>query len=162
VAKSNPIELAAEIVTAFVSNNSVPRSELSALFETVHTAVRRLADGTETPPAVEAQAPAVSIHKSVTPDYLICLDDGRKFKTMRLHLAKLGMTPEQYRVKWNLPADYPMVAANYAALRSAMAKKIGLGQIRKKAVARTSDAPPSASKRKGGRPRKAAAEPSAS
>jgi predicted transcriptional regulator len=163
VAISNPIELAAEIVTAFVSHNSVPRSELSALFETVHAAVTRLGDGTQSAlAAIETKAPAVSVRKSVTPDYLICLDDGKRFKSLRRHLSALGMTPEQYRVKWNLPADYPMVAANYAALRSAMAKKIGLGQIRKKAVARTSDAPPSASKRKGGRPRKAAAEPSAS
>jgi predicted transcriptional regulator len=163
VAISNPIELAAEIVTAFVSHNSVPRSELSALFETVHAAVRRLGDGTESAlAAIETKAPAVSARKSVTPDYLICLDDGKRFKSLRRHLSALGMTPEQYRVKWNLPADYPMVAANYATLRSAMAKKIGLGQIRKKAVARTSDAPRSASKRKGGRPRNAAAEPSAS
>ena len=161
MATSNPIELAADIVTAFVSHNSVPRSELSALFETVHAAVKSLAEGGAVAPA-ELQAPAVSIRKSVTPDYLICLDDGLKFKSLRRHLSTLGMTPDQYRVKWNLPADYPMVAANYAALRSAMAKKIGLGQIRKKAIVRTSDAPPSASKRKGGRPRKAAAEPSAS
>ena len=77
----------------------------------------------------------MSIRKSVTPDYLICLDDGLKFRSLRLHLTTLGMTPEQYRLKWNLPGDYPMVASNYAAQRSALAKKIGLGQLRKKPVA---------------------------
>jgi len=95
VAIENPIELAAEIVSAFVSNNSVPRSELSALFETVHAAVRRLADGADSPTPIEAQAPAISIRKSVTPDYLICLDDGKQFKSLRRHLRGLGMTPEQ-------------------------------------------------------------------
>ena len=96
--------------------------------------------------------PAVSVRKSITPDYLICLDDGRKFKSLRRHLTALGMTPEQYRAKWNLPADYPMVAANYAAQRSAMAKKIGLGQFRKNAAAAQ---PAIFGKRKAGRPRKA-------
>ncbi|MGO9004706.1 MAG: MucR family transcriptional regulator [Beijerinckiaceae bacterium] len=129
---SNSIELAAEIVAAFVSNNSVPTSELSALIQAVHTAVTGLAHGGESaPPQVEAKAPAVSVRKSITPDYLVCLDDGRKFKSLRRHLTALGMTPEQYRAKWNLSADYPMVAANYAAQRSALAKKIGLGQLRK-------------------------------
>ena len=77
----------------------------------------------------------MSIRKSVTPDYLICLDDGRQFKSLRRHLTALGMTPEQYRQKWNLPSDYPMVASNYAAQRSALAKNIGFGQLRKKRVA---------------------------
>src|SRR5277367_2424480 len=132
----NPIELTAEIVTAFVSNNSVPPGELSALIQTVHAAVTRLADGGESsaPTPVEAQAPAVAIRKSVTSDYLICLEDGKQFKSLRRHLTALGMTPHQYRQKWQLPADYPMVAANYAAQRSEMAKKIGLGQNRKKAI----------------------------
>jgi hypothetical protein len=100
---------------------------------------------------------AVSIRKSVSPDYLICLDDGKRFKALRRHLSTLGMTPEQYRAKWNLPADYPMVAANYAAQRSALAKKIGLGQLRKKTV--PAPLPPaSVSKRKAARPRKAKAK----
>ena len=77
---------------------------------------------------VEAKAPAVPVRKSVTPDYVICLEDGKKFKSMRRHLTQLGLTPEQYREKWNLPSDYPMVAPKYAAERSAMAKRIGLGQ----------------------------------
>ena len=158
---TNPIELAAEIVTAFVSNNSVPRSELSALFETVHTAVRRLVDGEPAAPAVEALTPMVPVRKSVTPDYLICLDDGKRFKALRRHLNVLGMTPEQYREKWDLPKDYPMVAANYAARRSELAKKIGLGQKRRNIGAAPSEPTPTVAKPKGGRARKAAAQPSA-
>ena len=157
MATINPVELTAEIVAAFVSNNSVPPGELSALIQTVHAAVVRLAKGEESaPPPVEAQAPAVSIRKSVTPDYLICLDDGKQFKSLRRHLTALGLSPDQYRVKWNLPHDYPMVAPNYAAQRSALAKKIGLGQMRKKAVAPKSAASPKDAKRKLRRPRKAA------
>ena len=136
VATSDPIELAAEILTAFVANNSVPRAELAALFEGLHATLKKLAGGGEIASAVvDPPAPAVSIRKSVTPDYLICLDDGLKFKSLRRHLTALGMTPEQYRAKWSLPAGYPMVAANYAAQRSALAKNSGLGQWRKKAVA---------------------------
>jgi predicted transcriptional regulator len=136
VTTSNPIELAAEIVTAFVSNNSLPRGELPALIEVVNAAVRRLAQRGEVVEAViDAPAPAVSIRKSITPGYLICLDDGKRFKSLRRHLAKLGMTPEQYREKWNLSADYPMVAPNYAAERSALAKNMGLGHLRKNPVA---------------------------
>src|SRR5271170_5583137 len=151
--KSHPTEMAAEIVAAFVSNNSVPRSELSALFETVHAAVKRLAEGGAVASA-EAPAPAVSIRKSVSPDYLI-LDDGLKFKSLRRHLSTLGMTPDQYRAKWNLPGDYPMVASNYAARRSELAKKIGFGHLRKKALLAPPSLPPaSVSKRKAARPRK--------
>jgi predicted transcriptional regulator len=162
VSTVNPIELTAEIVSAFVSNNSVPPGELSALIQTVHAAVTRLADGGESsaPRPVEAQTPAVSIRKSVTPDYLICLDDGKKFKSLKRHLAKIGLTPDQYRVKWNLPYDYPMVAPNYAVQRSALAKKIGLGQ--KKPVVPKSDTSPSVGQRKPRRSRKTAAESTAS
>jgi predicted transcriptional regulator len=135
--KSNPVELAAEIVAAFVSYNPVPKSELPALIEAIHSAVDRLEKGLESaPPQAPVKAPAVSIRKSITPDYLICLEDGKQYKSLRRHLAGLGLTPEQYREKWGLPSDYPMVAPNYAALRSAMAKKIGLGQTRQKADAR--------------------------
>ena len=135
MATSDPIELAAEILTAFVANNSVPRAELAALFEGLHAALKRLRDGGEVAPAdIEKPTPAVSIRRSVTPDYLICLDDGRQFKSLRRHLGALGMTPEQYRQKWNLPSDYPMVASNYAAQRSAMAKNLGFG-LREKPVA---------------------------
>jgi predicted transcriptional regulator len=127
VATSDPIEVAVEIVAAFVSYNAVPISELPTLLQSVHSAVNRVTETVTTPPS-----PAVAIRKSVTPDYLICLEDGRRFKSMRRHLALLGMTPEQYRAKWGLPPTYPMVAPNYAAQRSAMAKNIGLGQLRKK------------------------------
>ena len=134
---SSPIELAAGVVAAFVSNNSVPIGELPALIQAVHTSVKRLAEGPEsTAPQVEVKAPAVPIRKSVTPEYLICLEDGKHFKSLRRHLAALGLTPEQYREKWGLPTDYPMVAPNYAAQRSALAKSIGFGQTRRKAEAR--------------------------
>jgi predicted transcriptional regulator len=139
MAKSNPVELAAEIVAAFVSNNPLPKGELPALIHAVHSAVERLAAEPESaPPQVEAKAPAVPIRRSITPDFLICLDDGKRFKSLRRHLAGLGQTPEQYREKWNLPFDYPMVAPNYAAQRSALAKQIGLGQIPRKAGVRKS------------------------
>ena len=128
MATPNSVELAAEVVAAFISNNPLPRGELPALIQTVHSAVERLGKGLESaPPQVEMKSPAVPIRKSVTPDYLICLEDGKKFKSLRRHLAGLGLTPEQYRKKWKLPFDYPMVAPNYAAQRSAMAKQIGLG-----------------------------------
>ena len=87
---------------------------------------------------IEEKTPAVPIRKSITPDFLICLDDGKRFKSLRRHLTRLGLTPEQYREKWNLPFDYPMAAPNYAAQRSALAKQIGLGQIRLKAGVRKS------------------------
>jgi MucR family transcriptional regulator, transcriptional regulator of exopolysaccharide biosynthesis len=135
---SNPIELAAGVVAAFVSNNSVPVGELPALIQAVHTSIKSLAEGLEsTAPKVEAKVPAVSIRKSVTADYLICLEDGKHFKSLRRHLTTLGMTPEQYREKWSLPDNYPMVAPNYAAQRSALAKSMGLGQVRDRTGART-------------------------
>ena len=133
---SNPVDLAAEIVSAFVAHNSLRSADLPTLIESVHAGLVKIANGVanvEEPPAPTA---AVTIRKSITPDYLICLDDGRKFKSLRRHLAGLGMTPEQYRAKWSLPSDYPMVAPNYAAQRSVLAKKIGLGQFRKSAGAR--------------------------
>jgi len=136
VTKVNPTEVTAEIVAAFVSNNFLKMGELAAVIETVHAAVKRLQEGTEAAPAViEAPAPAVSIRKSVTPDYLICLDDGKQFRSLKRHLASLGLTPEQYRTKWGLPSTYPMVAQNYAAKRSELAKANGLGQMRARSVA---------------------------
>ena len=127
---SHSIKLAAEIVAAYVSNNPIPTSELPSLIEAVQIAVGKLATPSESALShVEAKAPAVPVRRSVTPDYVICLEDGKRFKSMRRHLTRLGLTPEQYREKWNLPSDYPMVAPNYAAQRSAMAKRIGLGQI---------------------------------
>lgn len=136
MATFNPVELAAEIVAAFVSYNPVPKSELPSLIEAVHSAVKRLESA---PPQVEAKTPAVPIRRSITPDFLICLDDGKRFKSLRRHLTSLGLTPAQYRAKWNLPSDYPMTAPNYAAQRSAIAKTLGLGQLKRKAGARKSN-----------------------
>jgi len=136
VATSDALDVTADIVAAFVSYNSLPVSELPGLIEAIHATVKRFAGPEEVAATVvDPPAPAVSIRKSVTPDYLICLEDGKRFKSLRRHLATLGMTPEQYRAKWNLSADYPIVAPNYAAQRSALAKNIGLGQSRKKTVA---------------------------
>jgi predicted transcriptional regulator len=147
VETSNSVELAAEVVAAFISNNPLPKSELPALIQAVHSAVERLGKGPENaPPQVELKAPAVPIRKSITPDFLICLEDGKQFKSLRRHLAGLGITPEQYREKWKLPPDYPMVAPNYAAQRSELAKKLGLGQIPRKAGVRKSSSRPKAAK----------------
>jgi predicted transcriptional regulator len=111
VSTSDPIGLAAEVLSAFVSNNAVTAGELPALFEGLHATLKKLAGGVEIASAVVVPAaPTVSIRKSITPDYLICLEDGKRFKSLRRHLTTLGMTPDQYRVKWNLPSDYPMVA----------------------------------------------------
>ena len=124
------LEKAAEVVAAFVSNNPVPKSELLALIQAVHDTLARLSSEVKNPaPKEEPKEPAVSIRRSITPEFLICLEDGKRFKSLKRHLAALGLTPEQYRAKWKLPSDYPMVAPNYAARRSAMAKVIGLGQL---------------------------------
>jgi predicted transcriptional regulator len=127
---SDNIALSAEIVAAYVSNNSVPAADLAALIASVHATLEKLGPGA-TPPEPEVLVPKISIRKSINPDYLICLDDGKKFKSLKRHLRSLGMTPDQYRSKWGLPETYPMVAPNYAATRSALARKIGLGQLRK-------------------------------
>jgi predicted transcriptional regulator len=130
MAMSERIELAAEVVAAYVSNNPVPKADLPDLILAVHSSLRGLGkDSAEL--QVEVKPPAVPVRKSITPDFLICLEDGKKFKSLRRHLGALGLTPEQYRVKWKLPSDYPMVAPNYAAHRSALARKFGLGQKRK-------------------------------
>jgi predicted transcriptional regulator len=132
IAASNYIELAADIVSAYVSNNSVPSGDLPALINEIHTALLRVGGGTVEVP-VEAPKPAVPLKKSVTPDYIVCLEDGKKFKSLKRHLrTQYNMTPEQYREKWGLPVDYPMVAPNYAKARSELAKEMGLGQQRRK------------------------------
>src|SRR5271166_7010688 len=126
------VELAAEVVAAYVANNPLPRSELPALIEAMKSAIEGLGRGLEgSQPQVGAKPPAVSVRKSIAPDYLICLEDGKIFKSLRRHLRLLGLTPEQYREKWNLPYDYPMVAPNYSDRRSAIAKKIGLGRYQR-------------------------------
>ena len=127
------IELAADIVSAYVANNSVPVSELPNLINDVHNALSRVAAGVAPPVVLEPQKPATSVKKSITPDFLICLEDGKKFKSLKRHLrSQYNMSPEQYREKWGLPSDYPMVAPNYAEARSQLAKKMGLGQQRRK------------------------------
>jgi predicted transcriptional regulator len=126
-----PIEVAADVVVAYISKNPLPRADLTSLIQAVYSAVERLGKGPEsTPRQAEAKTPAVPVRNSVTTEYLICLEDGKKFKSLRGHLRVLGLTPEQYRAKWSLPSNYPMVAANYSNWRSAWAKKIGLGQKR--------------------------------
>jgi predicted transcriptional regulator len=150
----NFIELSADIVSAYVSNNSVPASDLPSLLASIYAALTKTAQGQREEPAAEL-VPAVSVRKSVTPDYLYCLEDGKKFKSLKRHLrTTYDMSPEQYRAKWNLPADYPMVAPNYAKARSELAKNIGLGQQRKKGKAPVEAA--AAAPAKGRRTKKAA------
>lgn len=137
------LELTTSIVGAYVSNNSLPQSELAGLIREVSSRLASL-DGS-TPPTPQPLKPPVPIKKSVTDEYLISLEDGKKYKSLKRHLTTRGLTPDEYRQKWNLPSSYPMVAAGYSARRSALAKKLGLGRkpaaaksaakrIRKKAV----------------------------
>jgi predicted transcriptional regulator len=129
--RESAMELAADIVAAYVSNNSLAASDLPALISNVHGALSRVASG-HSEVVQEPAKPAVPVKKSITPDYIICLDDGRKFKSLKRHLrTQYGMSPQDYREKWGLPADYPMVAPNYAKTRSSLAKQIGLGQKRR-------------------------------
>ncbi len=126
--KTDTLDMTADIVSAFVGNNSVPASELPSLIQSVYAALNSISSGEET--KVEApKEPAVSVKKSISSDFIVCLEDGRKFKSLKRHLrTKYGMSPEDYRAKWNLPKDYPMVAPNYAKARSDLAKQMGLGQ----------------------------------
>src|SRR3954469_8805905 len=122
------IDLTANIVSAYVSNNPTPASELPALIGQIHAALLRVSSGrTEAP--LEPARPAPPLKNSMTPHALGCREDGKRFKSLKRHLrTQYGMTPEQYRDKWGLPSDYPMVAPNYAVARSQLAKKMGLGQ----------------------------------
>ena len=133
-ASGNFIELTAEIVSAYVSNNTVSVAEIPSLISQVHAALSRVSGKPGESPA-EPLKPAVSVKKSITPEHIVCLEDGKKFKSLKRHLrTQYNMTPEQYREKWNLGADYPMVAPNYAAARSQLAKQMGLGQQRRRRV----------------------------
>ncbi len=126
--KAELIEMTAEIVAAYVENNTVPTGDLPGLIQSVHRALASVSSGAE---AVETapKEPAVPVRRSITPDHLICLEDGRKFKSLKRHLrTKYNMSPEDYRAKWGLAKDYPMVAPNYAKARSELAKQMGLGQ----------------------------------
>lgn len=126
--KTAMIELATQIVAAYVGNNSVAQSDLPKLIGDVHRALEAAASG-GAPKEEAADKPAVNVKRSITPDYLICFEDGKKFKSLKRHLrSHFNLSPEQYREKWGLPADYPMVAPNYSASRSSLAKNMGLGQ----------------------------------
>jgi predicted transcriptional regulator len=117
----------ASIVSAYVSNNPLAATDLAALIRDVHNTLQNISSNS--PGEMGATKPAVAIRKSVTPGYIVCLEDGKKLKMLKRYLrSRYDMTPEAYRAKWNLPHDYPMVAPNYASLRSAFAKKIGLGK----------------------------------
>jgi predicted transcriptional regulator len=134
--KSEFVEMTADIVSAYVSNSSVALADLPALISQVHRALADIATGAQAQEAAPPATPAVPVKKSITPDYLICLEDGRKFKSLKRHLrTKYDMSPDQYRAKWGLAKDYPMVAPNYAAARSNLAKQMGLGQGGRKAAA---------------------------
>lgn len=154
------IQITADIVAAFVSNNSVRASELPTLIEAVHGSLWKVTEIKVEEPVVEAKPPAVPVKKSITDDYLICLEDGKRFKSLKRHLSTAyGMTPDEYRAKWGLNRDYPMVAPAYASARSSLARQMGLGRKREEAadeaepVAEAAAPPPSAEPRRRGRPR---------
>ena len=129
---SSYIQLTADIVSAYLSNNSVSSSEIPSLISQVYSALKRVSNG-QAAASVEPLKPAVPIKRSITAEYIVCLEDGKKFKSLKRHLrSQYDMTPERYREKWGLPADYPMVAPNYAAARSQLAKQMGLGQQRRR------------------------------
>jgi predicted transcriptional regulator len=126
------MEMTAKIVSAYVGNNSVPSSEIANLISQVHAALKRVSGG-QGLTAAEPLKPAVPVKRSISSEYIVCLEDGKKFKSLKRHLrTQYNMTPEQYREKWALPPDYPMVAPNYAAARSQLAKQMGLGQQRRR------------------------------
>ena len=123
------VELTAKIVAAYVARNTVPVADLPTLISTVQTALVDAGKPAEAAAVPEELKPAVPVKKSVTPEYIICLEDGKKLKMLKRHLtSSYGMTPDEYRAKWGLPADYPMVAPNYAKARSDLALKLGLGK----------------------------------
>jgi predicted transcriptional regulator len=126
------VDLTASIVSAYVSNNATTAAEIPALISQIHAALVRVSNG-GADAVSEPAKPAVSVKKSMTSEYLVCLEDGKRFKSLKRHLrTQYNMSPEQYREKWGLPADYPMVAPNYAVARSQLAKKMGLGQQRRR------------------------------
>ena len=131
--KRNLVDLTAEIVAAYVGKNTVAQAELPKLIAEVHRALSGAVNHVPVREEMPDMKPAVTIKKSLTADYLICLEDGKKFKSLRRHLrSHYNLSPEQYREKWGLPSDYPMVAPNYAQARSSLAKRMGLGQRRGK------------------------------
>ena len=135
---ANYIELAADIVSAFVSNNSVPATELPALISSVHSALQNVGNPAQIQPT-EKPTPAVPVKRSITPDAIFSLIDGKPYKSLKRHLTKQGLSPAEYRERYGLPRDYPMVAASYAAKRSELAKRSGLGQQRRKGATESAD-----------------------
>jgi predicted transcriptional regulator len=132
-AKQNVVQMTAEIVSSYVAKNAVSQAELPKLIGEVHRALLGTLSGAPSRESQGDHKPAVSIKKSLTDDYLICLEDGKKFKSLKRHLrSHYDMSPEQYREKWGLPAEYPMVAPNYAKARSSLAKRMGLGRRKTK------------------------------
>ena len=130
---SDLISMTADVVAAYVAQNTLPSSELPALIQQIHSTLQQVATGAQQP-AEQPLNPAVPIKKSVTRDYIICLEDGKRFKSLKRHLrSSFDLSPEEYRKKWGLPYDYPMVAPNYAQTRSELAKSMGLGNLRQKA-----------------------------
>jgi len=128
VAEEELLRMTADVVAAYVSNNTLPTAQLAEVINAVYISLRSL-EGQSTEPPSEPLKPAVPIRKSITADFLICLEDGKKLKMLKRHLrSTYNMTPDEYRSKWSLPADYPMVAPNYAEQRSEFAKRIGLGR----------------------------------
>jgi len=147
---ANLTELVAEIVGSYVSHNSVQVTDLPKLISEVHSALQRTADGGQQTEE-KTQEPAIAVRRSVNPDYIVCLEDGKRFKSLKRHLrTDHNMTPQEYRAKWGLKPDYPMVAPNYAASRSELAKKMGLGR-------KPAEAAETQPKRRGGRPRRESA-----
>src|SRR4029450_1180771 len=131
-AGKTPVELTANIVSAYLSNNPTQASEIPNLISQVHAALMRVSTGGPEAPLEPAQ-PAGPGQKTMTPEYLVCLEDGKRFKSLKRHLrTQYNMTPEQYRDKWGLPPEYPMVAPNYAVARSQLAQKLGLGHAARK------------------------------
>ncbi|MCU0837422.1 MAG: MucR family transcriptional regulator [Rhodospirillales bacterium] len=128
VSRDDVLRMAVDVVAAYLSNNQVPTAQIPGIINSVFNSLSSLdVQAAEAP--VEVPKPATSVRKSVTPEYIICLEDGKKLKMLKRHLrTNYNMTPEEYRAKWNLPPDYPMVAPNYARQRSEFAKKIGLGR----------------------------------
>lgn len=125
------VQMTTQIVTSYISRNTVPTDQLGTVIQAIHDALRGIGSAPAAEPAPAPAKPAVPIRRSVQPDYIVCLEDGKKLKMLKRHLrTTYNMSPEEYRAKWGLPADYPMVAPNYAEQRSAFAKKIGLGKAR--------------------------------
>ncbi len=162
------INVTADIVAAFVSNNAVRASELPTIIEAVHSSLTKVSEIRAEEPAPESKPPAVPVKKSITDDFIICLEDGKKYKSLKRHLSTAyGLSPDEYRAKWGLSRDYPMVAPAYASARSTLARQMGLGRKRDENgeqadVAAAADAPadveasgaaPAGGSRKRGRPR---------